>query len=124
DQKGEIILANQFVADNFGYKKHELPGRSTEELIPNRFHQIHRGERKNYYEHATTREMGADRDLYGLKRVGSEFAVEVSLSPFQTEEGIFVIAFIVDITVRKENEMTELHYQEKIDQIFSSLRKE
>lgn len=124
NQRGYIILANEFAEKNFGYQRNELEEKAIEDLIPKRFHRKHKVERNDYYGHAETRAMGAGRDLYGLRKDGSEFPVEVSLSPVHTEEGIFVIAFIIDITVRKEKEKAEVRYQEKIDQILSSLTKE
>lgn len=124
NQEGKIILVNQFAAKEFGYEESELTGKVIETLIPGRFHQQHKNERKTYYHHAETRAMGAGRDLYGLRKNGTEFPVEVSLSPFYTDEGVFVIAFIVDITIRKEKEFAEIQYQEKITQILNSLTKE
>lgn len=124
NQKGEIILVNKFAAREFGYAHQELIGKTVEQLIPTRFHNQHVKERHTYYAHAKTRAMGAGRDLYGLRKDGSEFPVEVSLSPFHTEEGVFVIAFIIDITIRKEKESAEIQYQEKISQILNSLTKE
>ncbi len=121
---GEIIKANQFALREFGYEEGELRGKKVEELIPARFHSQHTRERNIYYDHAKTRAMGAGRDLYGLRKNGSEFPVEVSLSPFHTEKGLFIIAFIIDITVRKEKELAEKEYQVKIADILQSLRKE
>ncbi|MGH2643337.1 MAG: PAS domain-containing sensor histidine kinase, partial [Chitinophagaceae bacterium] len=110
-QKGNIILANQFALKEFGYDEPELIGKSVEQLIPQRFHQHHVGYRKSYHHHAETRAMGAGRDLYGLRKDGSEFPVEVSLSPFKTGSEQLVIAFIIDITIRKEKEKTEKEYE-------------
>ncbi len=124
NQDGKIIMVNKFAAQEFGYQERELIGKTVEQLIPNRFHKQHHKERQAYYQHARTRAMGAGRDLYGLRKDGSEFPVEVSLSPFHTDQGIFVIAFIIDITIRKEKESAEIHYQEKINQILGSLTKE
>lgn len=124
DRQGKIILVNQFALREFGYEEDELTGKTVEDLIPVRFHHQHIQERNIYYHHAETRAMGAGRDLYGLRKDGTEFPVEVSLSPFETEEGLFVIAFIIDITIRKEKETVEKEYREKIAEILNSLRKE
>ena len=124
DQHGKIILVNRFAAQAFGYGEEELKGKTVEQLIPQRFHRQHVRDRSAYYPQATTRAMGAGRDLYGLRKDGSEFPVEISLSPFPTDEGVFVIAFIIDITIRKEKETAEIAYQEKISKILRSLTKE
>ncbi len=124
NEKGEIVLANGFAESDFGYQKEELVGRTIEDLIPQRFHKVHQKERHNYYHQAETRAMGAGRDLFAERKDGSEFPVEVSLSPFHTDDGTFVIAFIIDITIRKEKEKAEMQYQEKLDQVLRSLTKE
>lgn len=124
NQEGKIILVNKFAAKEFGYEEPGLVGKVVEDIIPARFHGQHKRDRQFYYHHAETRAMGAGRDLYGLRKDGSEFPVEVSLSPFHTDEGIFVIAFIIDITIRKEKESAEIQYQEKITQILNSLTQE
>lgn len=120
DQRGKIILANQFALKEFGYSEAELIGKSVEQLIPQRFHEHHVNYRKTYHHHAETRAMGAGRDLYGLRKNGNEFPVEVSLSPFKTGREQLVIAFIIDITIRKEKEKTEKEYE----RVLISLAKE
>src|SRR5699024_7507517 len=124
NQRGYIILANEFAEKNFGYQRNELEEKAIEDLIPKRFHRKHKVERNDYYGHAETRAMGAGRDLFGLKKDGSEFPVEVSLSPFKSGGETFVFAFVIDITVRKKIEASERNYQKKISEILSSLRKE
>ena len=111
DQSGKIISANQFALESFGYPGSELIGKPVEHIIPQRFHRHHIDYRKVYNCHAETRAMGAGRDLFGLRKDGSEFPVEVSLSPFKTGNELLVIAFIVDITVRKEKEKAEKEYE-------------
>jgi len=124
NSKGEIISANKFALDTFKYEEKELLGKRVEKLIPQRFHKGHKKDRNAYYPHAKTRAMGAGRDLFGLKKDGSEFPVEVSLSPFKSGGETFVFAFVIDITVRKKIEASERNYQKKISEILSSLRKE
>lgn len=123
NKKGRIIMANQFAKKEFRYEDSTLIGKSVEELIPKRFHQEHHHDRNNYYHEAETRPMGAGRDLFGLRKDGSEFPVEISLSPFQTGEGLFVIAFIIDITVRKEKEHAERMHREEIAQANEEIQK-
>lgn len=124
DEQGLIILANQFSLNEFGYLEEELIGKEVETLIPYRYHGQHSHERTSYQKHPETRAMGVGRDLYGRRKDGSEFPVEVSLSPFQSGLENYVIAFIIDITVRKEKEISEKEYRKKIAEILSSLRKE
>ncbi len=124
NSQGEIISANKFALDTFEYSQEELLGKKVEKLIPKRFHKGHKKDRNAYYPHAKTRAMGAGRDLYGKKKDGSEFPVEVSLSPFKSEGESFVFAFVIDITIRKKIEVSERNYQKKVTDILSSLRKE
>src|SRR5699024_9303261 len=115
---------NQFGLDIFGYSEAELKGKPVEALIPKRFHKAHVHERTAYQDKPSTREMGAGRDLYGTRKDGSEFPIEVSLSPFKSADETFVFAFVIDITVRKKIEASERNYQEKVSEILTSLRKE
>lgn len=111
NERGIIILVNEFALKSFGYTTSELVGKPVEHIIPQRFHRHHVDYRKVYNCHAETRAMGAGRDLFGLRKDGSEFPVEVSLSPFKTGNELQVIAFIIDITVRKEKEKAEKEYE-------------
>jgi len=111
DQTGQIVLANKFALESFGYSEKELLGKRVEDIIPSRFHHHHVDYRNHYNAHAETRAMGTGRDLFGLRKDGSEFPVEVSLSPFKKGDQLLVIAFIIDITVRKEKELAEKEYE-------------
>lgn len=99
---GDIIAINQFAEKMFGYQHNELLGVKVEQLIPKRFAQRHQSHRENFVSSPHTRPMGAGRDLFGLHSDGTEFPVEVSLSHFKTDNELFVVAFIVDITERKK----------------------
>lgn len=121
---GKIITINRFGLDIFGYAEADLLGKPVETLIPKRFHKGHVHDRSSYQEKPSTREMGAGRDLYGTRKDGSEFPIEVSLSPFKSEKETFVFAFVIDITVRKNIEASERNYQKKVSEILTSLRKE
>lgn len=103
NEKGEIIRLNPSVEKLFGYEKSELIGKRIEVLIPKRF-SAHVRHREGYNENPHPRAMGAGMDLYGLKKDGTEIPVEISLSPYTSNGERFVIAFIVDITVRKQAE--------------------
>ncbi|HLS31280.1 MAG TPA: PAS domain-containing sensor histidine kinase, partial [Flavobacteriaceae bacterium] len=124
NSSGRIITINKFGLDIFGYTESEIVGKPVEALIPKRFHKGHVHERTSYQDEPTTREMGAGRDLYGTRKDGTEFPVEVSLSPFKSEDETFVFAFVIDITVRKKIEASERNYQKKVSEILTSLRKE
>ena len=102
NSKGEIVKINPSAEKLFRYNPDELIGKKIEVLIPSKFSKRHEKIRENYLEKPAPRAMGSGMDLYALRKDGSEFLVEISLSTFDTEEGRFAIAFIVDITVRKQ----------------------
>ncbi|MBC7890378.1 MAG: PAS domain-containing sensor histidine kinase [Ferruginibacter sp.] len=115
NQQGEIILANSFLLTQFGYENaNELIGKKMELLIPSRFHPTHVGDRDRYIAKPQPRPMGLGMDLYASKKDGSEFPVEVSLSNYQGDGESFVIAFVSDITKRKEIENATIRQKEQL----------
>ncbi len=115
NQKGEIILANSFLLAQFNYDNaDELIGKKIEVLIPSRYHHHHVGHRQKYVAHSEKRPMGLGMDLFGIKKNGIEFPLEVSLSNYKTEQGNFAIAFVSDISKRKENEQAFLNQQAQL----------
>jgi PAS domain S-box-containing protein len=104
DQRGRIALVNSRTEELFGYKRGEMLGYSVEVLIPERFHARHLGERKGFFADPRQRAMGAGLELFGLRKDGTEFPVEVSLSPIKTAEGVLVSSAIRDMTARKRAE--------------------
>ncbi len=104
NDKGEITRLNPSMERLFGYEKDELLGQKIEKLVPKRFANKHTNYRERYSEHPSARSMGAELELYGLKKDGTEIPVEISLSPYTTSQGKFVIAFIVDVTMRRQAE--------------------
>lgn len=104
NQKGEIVLANAQVEQLFGYEPQELLGQTLETLVPQRFRNNHCSHRNAFLTDPRIRPMGAGLDLYGMRKNGQEFPVEISLSPLQTEDGLLVSSAIRDITQRKQAE--------------------
>ena len=102
---GRIEMVNAQVEKVFGYRRGEILGQSVEILIPDRFRANHPGLRRSFFADPHTRPMGAGRDLFGLRKDGSEFPVEIGLNPIETEEGPMVLSAIVDISDRKQKEM-------------------
>lgn len=105
DDHGRIIMTNPFLEKQFGYGPGELGGKAIETLIPTRFTGKHKKHVHGYLEHPRSRPMGLGLDLFGLRKDGTEFPVEVSLSSYQTTQGKFVIGFISDISARKKVEL-------------------
>lgn len=115
NEYGEITLINSQTEKLFGYSREELLNRSVDILVPGRFREHHHEHRQGYFKQSNVRPMGSGLDLYGLRKDGSEFAIEISLSPLETVEGRLVSAAIRDITARKNAEQVikdSLHEKE------------
>ncbi len=104
DGRGRIALVNAQTEKLFGYARGELVGMPVEILIPQRFHDRHPGHRQSFFGDPKLRPMGAGRELWAARRDGTEFQVEIGLSPLETESGVLVTAAIRDITERKKTE--------------------
>jgi two-component system cell cycle sensor histidine kinase/response regulator CckA len=101
---GRIVLVNSQTEKLFGYQRQELLGQPVEVLIPERFWDQHRHHRSAYSTHAQFRPMGVGLELYGIRKNGTEFPLEISLSPQQTKDGVLISSTIRDITERKKIE--------------------
>ncbi len=105
NQQGIITFVNSQTERLFGYSKDELIGQSVEILVPERLRSNHSKFRLEFYGDPRARPMGAGRDLFALRKDGSEFPVEIGLNPVHTADGIIVLGSIVDITQRKRAEL-------------------
>jgi PAS domain S-box-containing protein len=102
DASGAISLVNGQAEKLFGYKREEILGQPVEILIPERFRNDHLRHREQFAHAPRLRMMGSGMELFGRRKDGTEFAVEVSLSPFKSKDGVLVFSAIRDITLQKQ----------------------
>lgn len=105
---GKIVLVNAQTERLFGYAREELLGRTIDMLVPAHFRDRHPAHRAGYFASPKTRAMGAGLDLEAVRKDGVEFPAEISLSPMDTPDGVFVTAAIRDITDQKQRRLDEL----------------
>ena len=113
DRTGRIALVNSETERLFGYNRGELDGQDVEVLIPERFSEQHVKHRHHYFKHPGLRNMGSGLDLWGIRKDGQEFPVDVRLNPIHTPEGTMVLAAIMDVTERR---LFESFLRDQVDQ--------
>ena len=116
NQQGVIVQVNSQTEALFGYTREELIGQKIEMLVPERQRGHHDQHREQFHQKPKIRRMGSGLDLYGRRRDGSEFSVEISLSPIVTSSGLIVLSAIRDITDRKRIEEELRRANEELDQ--------
>ncbi len=104
NKSGKITLVNSMIETMFGYSREELIGANIDILVPERFRGHHPQVRQTYIKQPVSRAMGQGRDLYALNKQGEEFPVEIGLNPLHTANGVMILASVVDITERKQQE--------------------
>jgi PAS domain S-box-containing protein len=123
NREGIIVLLNPAAEKMFGYQVSDLIGKTIEVLIPHSVRHRHEELRKDFYKNPQNRIMGHGRDLYARKKDGTDFPVEVSLSHYQRNGELFVIAFIIDITFRKQIEENMVRQQKELEKVTSDIRR-
>jgi len=120
DKSGTILLVNRQIEQLFGYERAELIGQSVEMLVPQRMRSHHAGDRDEFFVHSEPRAMGKGRDLYGVRKDGQEFPLEIGLNPIRTPDGMRVLASVMDISGRKRAEQTLQKERDFIDAVLET----
>ncbi|THI90306.1 MAG: PAS domain S-box protein [Nitrospira sp. CG24A] len=120
DKGGTILLVNRQIEQLFGYERAELIGQSVEMLVPQRMRPHHAGERAKFFAHSESRAMGKGRDLYGVRKDGQEFPLEIGLNPIRTPDEVKVLASVVDISARKRAERALQKERDFIDAVLET----
>lgn len=123
DERGTIVLANEQTEKMFGFPRAELEGQPIEVLVPGRYRDRHVGQRNGFISNPTARPMGGgSQELVGLRKDGSEFPVEISLSPVPTQERMLVAAAVRDITSRRRVEIAARQVSERLASAVESIQ--
>ncbi|MEO8109385.1 MAG: PAS domain-containing sensor histidine kinase [Ginsengibacter sp.] len=122
DTNGRIINFNKYAETQFGYTKEEILHEVVDVLLPDSAHAKHITYREQYYQHPEPRIMGHGRDLFAKTKDGATFPVEVSLSHYVINNETFVIAFVIDITVRKKHEAMDREQARELERVTSEIK--
>ncbi len=114
DDQGRITLVNRQMEQMFGYERHEILGEPVEKLLPERLRGRHPALRGEYLTRPHSRPMGADMDLFAVRKDGTEFPVEISLSPLEMEGATVVVAAIRDVSERRERQAALLRSERSL----------
>lgn len=117
DDEGRILLVNEQAERMFEYREEEMVGLPIESLVPERYREEHVHHRNGYVRAPRTRPMGAGLELHARRRDGTEFPVEISLSPLETVDGLLVTAIIRDVTRRRQTEEQLRRHQEHLEEL-------
>ena len=123
NDRGMILLSNPKVLSMFGFTEEELRGKPVEVLVPTKYRERHVDNRETYMKHPIRRPMGYNMTLFGQRKDGSQFPLEISLSYYESGEGMFVIAFIIDITERFRQQEAIKSMNEELKQLNESLER-
>lgn len=119
---GNLVLVNPAAERIFGYSAEELIGEKIEVLLPESIRRHHEQLRNNFYHDPQNRVMGHGRDLNARKKDGTDFPVEISLSHYRQGPDLFVIVFIIDITIRKGIEKDMVRQQHELEKVTNDVR--
>ena len=121
DVDGYIRMANSSAARMLGYSDGELHALKIEDIVPSHVRGHHQSHREKYNKDSHARPMGVGMDLYAERKNGSQFPVEISLSPLQIKGQKFIVAFLIDISVRKGIENTVNEKQQELERVAAAL---
>jgi PAS domain S-box-containing protein len=121
DEDGNIVMVNELAEKLFGYTCTELVGKKIELLLPERYRKGHVADRKGYNQNPERRQMGANRDISGRKKDGSEFFAEVTISPICLQEKMLIVSSVRDVTERKEKDNKLLQNEQQFRHTLDNL---
>lgn len=116
DSKGSITFFNKQAENYFGYSEREVLGEKVEKLIPKRYHKSHKPNREKYEQDPHSRSMGSGMDLFGMRKDGSEFPVDIMLTPIERSDERLMMAVVRDVTEQKKIEQVRKEFTAKLEQ--------
>jgi PAS domain S-box-containing protein len=122
NESGNIVMSNPYANKQFGFGAGELLGQKMEMLMPVRYRLRHEGHRERYAQKPESRTMGTGLELFGLRKNGEEFPLQISLGHFENQEGKFTLAFVIDDTDRKQKEKDIIRQKEELTEVNSRIQ--